>query len=51
MKKVFCVVEIWVELILASQGGHKTRPYEKRGSVGATLLVALARTSHGTDSK
>ena len=22
MKKVFCVVEVWVELILASQGEH-----------------------------
>ena len=44
------------------QGGHKTRPYEKRGFVGASdparkvhelgqdnFMVALARTSTGTD--
>ena len=32
-----------------NQGGHKTRPYEKHGFVGATLVVALARTANETD--
>ena len=50
MKKLF-MTKFWVDLILASQGGHKTRPYEKRGSVGAILVVALARTSNGTETK
>jgi hypothetical protein len=39
-------LNIGVELILASEGDHKGRPYEIN-PVGATLVVALARTSNG----
>jgi hypothetical protein len=30
------------------QGGYKTRPYANMFFVGATLVVALARTANGT---
>jgi hypothetical protein len=49
MKKVF-VTEFWVEFFLASEGDHEGRPYEIH-PVGATLVVALASTSNGTDPK
>jgi hypothetical protein len=42
---------IWVQCFLASEGDHKGRPYKNRCSVGATLVVALARTANGTQTK
>jgi hypothetical protein len=50
MKMVFCVVEIWVDLILASEGDHEGRPY-RTDFVGATLVVALASNPNGTETK
>ena len=32
-----------------NQGDHEGRPYGEYGFVGATLVVALARTLNGTD--
>jgi hypothetical protein len=49
MKMVF-VTEFWVEFFLASEGDHEGRPY-RMDFVGATLVVALASTSNGTDPK
>ncbi len=42
---------IWVQCFLASEGGHKTRPYGKIVFVGATFMVALARRTNGTQSR
>ena len=43
---------IWVRLILASQRATtRDRPYEDRTFVGATLAVALARNTIGTQTK
>jgi hypothetical protein len=32
------------------QGGHKTRPYANKSTVGATLVVALARNANGINT-
>jgi hypothetical protein len=46
MKNGSCALKIWVEFFLASEGDHKGRPYGI-DFVGATLVVALARTWNG----
>jgi hypothetical protein len=50
MNMVFCAVQNWVDLILASEGDHEGRPY-RMDFVGATLVVALARKPNGTQTK
>jgi hypothetical protein len=42
---------IWVQCFLASEGDLYGRPYKNRCSVGATFMVALARTANGTQTK
>jgi hypothetical protein len=43
---------IWVQCVLASQRATtRDRPYKNRCSVGATFMVALARTANGTQTK
>jgi hypothetical protein len=43
---------IWVECFLASQRATtRDRPYKNHCLVGATLVVALARTANGTQTK
>ena len=49
-KTGFGVEVIRAELILASWGDHKGLPLQNQFFVGATFMVALARTSNGSDT-